>query len=249
LHPGAQTNQILQVYMNTIKVLRIIDPTDCLLEHVSHGVKSYLRERGDTVRCIISSLTDEEALGGDLYEELQRQDDVRPLEEARYDSDEEEEMPGWDWSPTPSLYYQRTSGSVNVDDEEGMASRDGTTEKAADLLSMLVGIYGSNDLFVDEYRLMLADKLLANIDFDTDREVHNLELLKKRFSESCMRQCEIMIKDMDDSKRIAANIHSTIRGRSMEEENNVVVDVAIVSHIFWPPLQKDSMKNHPRIQA
>lgn len=245
LHPGAQTNQILQVYMNTIKVLRIIDPTDCLLEHVSHGVKSYLRERGDTVRCIISSLTDEEALGGDLYEELQRQDDVRPLEEARYDSDEEEEMPGWDWSPTPSLYYQRTSGSVNVDDEEGMASRDGTTEKAADLLSMLVGIYGSNDLFVDEYRLMLADKLLANIDFDTDREVHNLELLKKRFGESCMRQCEIMIKDMDDSKRIAANIHSTIRGRSMEEENNVVVDVAIVSHIFWPPLQKDSMKNHP----
>lgn len=126
-----------------------------------------------------------------------------------------------------------------------MASRDGTTEKAADLLSMLVGIYGSNDLFVDEYRLMLADKLLANIDFDTDREVHNLELLKKRFGESCMRQCEIMIKDMDDSKRIAANIHSTIRGRSMEEENNVVVDVAIVSHIFWPPLQKDSMKNHP----
>lgn len=170
---------------------------------------------------------------------------MRPLEEARYDSDEEEEMPGWDWSPTPSLYYQRTSGSVNVDDEEGMASRDGTTEKAADLLSMLVGIYGSNDLFVDEYRLMLADKLLANIDFDTDREVHNLELLKKRFGESCMRQCEIMIKDMDDSKRIAANIHSTIRGRSMEEENNVVVDVAIVSHIFWPPLQKDSMKNHP----
>jgi anaphase-promoting complex subunit 2 len=108
LHPGAQTVQIIQIYIYTIKVLRIIDPTDCLLEHVSHGIKAYLRERGDTVRCIISSLTDEEALGGDLYKELQRQDNVKPLEEAQYDSDDEEEMPGWDWNPTPSLYHQRT---------------------------------------------------------------------------------------------------------------------------------------------
>jgi len=246
LHPGAQTNQILQVYMNTIKVLRIIDPTDCLLDHVSHDVKSYLRERGDTVRCIISSLTDEAALGGELYEELQRQDDVRPLEEAHYDSDEEEEMPGMDWNPTPSLYYQRTSG-IGVEDDVS----DKASEKAADLLSMLVSIYGSNDLFVDEYRLMLADKLLANVDFETDQEVHNLELLKIRFGESSMRQCEIMIKDMDDSKRIATNIHSTIRGKSEDEDddNGPVVDAAIISHIFWPPLQKEAMKNHPRIQA
>ena len=250
LHPGAQTIQIIQIYIYTIKVLRIIDPTDCLLEHVSMGIKAYLRGRGDTVRCIISSLTDEDALGGDLYKELQRQDNVRPLEEAQYDSDDEEDMPGWDWNPTPSLYYQQTSGTIHRHDTDGGMEREMVNnEKAADLLSMLVGIYGSNDLFVDEYRLMLADKLLANIDFDTDREVHNLELLKIRFGESSMRQCEIMIKDMADSKRISANIHSTMRGRSMEEESNGVVDGAIISHIFWPPLQKETVKNHPRIQA
>lgn len=255
LHPGAQTIQILQIYIYTIKVLRIIDPTDCLLEHVSYDIKAYLRQRGDTVRCIINALTDEDALSGDLYKELQRQDNVKPLEETQYDSDDEEEMPGWDWNPSPSLYYQRTSGNINLGDKiiSGSSMRsesvDSVTEKELDLLSMLVGIYGSNDLFVDEYRLMLADKLLANIDFDTDREVHNLELLKLRFGETSMRQCEIMIKDIGDSKRIAANIHSSINEKNMEEDDNPLVDAAIVSHIFWPPLQKESMKNHPRIQT
>ena len=255
LHPGAQTIQILQIYIYTIKVLRIIDPTDCLLEHVSYDIKAYLRQRGDTVRCIINALTDEDALSGDLYKELQRQDNVKPLEETQYDSDDEEEMPGWDWNPSPSLYYQRTSGNINLGDKiiSGSSMRsesvDSVTEKELDLLSMLVGIYGSNDLFVDEYRLMLADKLLANIDFDTDREVHNLELLKLRFGETSMRQCEIMIKDIGDSKRIAANIHSSITEKNMEEDDNPLVDAAIVSHIFWPPLQKESMKNHPRIQT
>jgi anaphase-promoting complex subunit 2 len=54
LHPGAQTNQILQVYMNSIKVLRVIDPTDALVDSVTGELTSYLRHRSDTVRCIIT---------------------------------------------------------------------------------------------------------------------------------------------------------------------------------------------------
>jgi len=235
LHPGAQTHQILQVYMNTIKVLRVMDPTDNLLEGVAVGIRTYLRGRSDTVRCIISSLTDKKA-GGDLYEELQRHDAV-PLDQAQYDSDDDDEPPTLDWTPAPSLYYQRTSGASNQ-------LAENMDERGGDLLSMLVGIYGSNDLFVDEYRVRLADKLLANVDFDTDEEVRNLELLKLRFGETSMRQCEIMIKDMGDSKRVAANIHST-QNNSAEKP---VVDAAIISHIFWPPLQKERLKNHPRIQ-
>lgn len=59
-----------------------------------------------------------------------------------------------------------------------------------------------------------------------------------------MRQCEIMIKDMGDSKRVAANIHSTQKNTGEKP----TVDAAIISHIFWPPLQKERLKNHPRIQ-
>ena len=236
LHPGAETGQIITVYMNTIKVMRVFDPTDCLLDNVAQDLRNYLKGRSDTVRCIITSLTDDQA-ESDLYEELKRNDAV-PLEEARYDSDDDDEPPDENWTPAPSKYYQRISGSMerrNVD-------------KNADILAMLVRIYGTNDLFVDEYRFMLADKLLANVDFDTDKEVQNLEMLKLRFGEASMRQCEIMIKDMDDSKRIASNINSKQKEEKMED-SGPKVDAAIISHIFWPPLQKDTMKNHPRIQA
>jgi anaphase-promoting complex subunit 2 len=110
---------------------------------------------------------------------------------------------------------------------------------------MLVSIYGSKELFVDEYRIMLADKLLAlSSDYNTDQAVHTLELLKIRFGDSCMRSCEVMIKDMDDSKRTNANIHSTVRGAAARS-----VDVAMVSHVFWPPLQQEPLKHHPRLQA
>lgn len=54
LHPGAQTHQILQVYMNSIKVLRVIDPTDALIDSVTGELTSYLRHRSDTIRCIVT---------------------------------------------------------------------------------------------------------------------------------------------------------------------------------------------------
>ena len=54
LHPGVETGQILQIYINTIKVLRVMDPTDGLLESVAVGIRSYLRGRADTVRNIIT---------------------------------------------------------------------------------------------------------------------------------------------------------------------------------------------------
>lgn len=37
---------------------------------------------------------------------------------------------------------------------------------------MLVNIYGSSELFVNEYRTMLADRLLSITDYDTDKEVY-----------------------------------------------------------------------------
>lgn len=44
--------------------------------------------------------------------------------------------------------------------------------KTQDTISMLVNIYGSSELFVNEYRTMLADRLLSITDYDTDKEVY-----------------------------------------------------------------------------
>ena len=41
---------------------------------------------------------------------------------------------------------------------------------------------------------MLADKLLAKMDYDCDREIRTLELLKIRFGDSNMHNCEVSSK-------------------------------------------------------
>ena len=59
LHPGAETAQVVDVYISTIRALGVVDPTGVLLQAVADPVKEYLRQRTDTVRSIVASLTDD----------------------------------------------------------------------------------------------------------------------------------------------------------------------------------------------
>ena len=207
LHPGANTSQIIDIYVATIKTLKILDPTGILLESISEPIKDYLRGRHDTVRCIVGSLTDDTS--SDLFEELGR-GEAKPIEHDDSDADDDYDADvgggenGHDggndvhrkgnpqeWMPDP----------IDADPTKTSRSR-----RSNDILSMLVQIYGSKELFVTEYRFILADKLLKRDDFDTDKEVRTLELLKLRFGESSMHACEVMVKDIADSKRVNTTI-------------------------------------------
>lgn len=50
---------------------------------------------------------------------------------------------------------------------------------------MIVGIIGSKDQLVNEYRVILAEKLLSKTDYDIDPDIRTLELLKARFQIDC----------------------------------------------------------------
>ena len=65
-------------------------------------------------------------------------------------------------------------------------------KRASDIISMLVNIYGSKELFVNEYRTLLSNRILSQ--YDPEREIRNLELLKLRFGEAPLHQCEVMLK-------------------------------------------------------
>ena len=234
LHPGANTSQILDVYIATIKSLRLLDPSGVLLEAISEPVKAYLRNREDTIRCIVTSLTDDS--NSELFEGVGTEN-VSSLDIA---SDDECENTGESWIPDP----------IEADPSKTSKSR-----KSNDILSMLVHIYGSKELFVNEYRLMLADKLLSNVnEIDVDREVRNLELLKLRFGENSMTNCEIMIKDIEDSRRINANIKPTIASKLKDQDTDFSsaqlhsMEVTIVSKQFWPTLHGQDIELHPLIQ-
>jgi anaphase-promoting complex subunit 2 len=121
------------------------------------------------------------------------------------------------------------------DPMESSASR--SRHRKQDTISMLVNIYGSSELFVNEYRNMLADRLIAITDYDVDKEVRNLELLKLRFDESSLHNCEIMLKDIADSKRTNA----LIKKGCQDKREELLLDVIIISHIFWPTIKEESI--------
>lgn len=55
------------------------------------------------------------------------------------------------------------------------------SQRTADIISMLVNIYGSKDVFITEYRTILADRILSQFSYDTEREIRYLEHLKVRW--------------------------------------------------------------------
>uniref|UniRef100_A0A1X7VB50 Anaphase-promoting complex subunit 2 n=1 Tax=Amphimedon queenslandica TaxID=400682 RepID=A0A1X7VB50_AMPQE len=115
-------------------------------------------------------------------------------------------------------------------------------------IHLLVHIYGGQDLFVNEYRTLLSDRLLLSLDYDVTRELRNLELLKLRFGESNLHYCEVMIKDITDSRRVNGLINNKLsikkqqQGDGDDHENDVIINSFILSHIFWPSFRIETMK-------
>lgn len=56
LHPGASTTDILQIYILLIRVFALLDPKGVLIERVARPIRSYLKEREDTVKVIVNGL-------------------------------------------------------------------------------------------------------------------------------------------------------------------------------------------------
>ena len=265
LHAGVATAVILQVYVSAIKAMRSVDPSGVLLEAAGAPIREYLRSRRDTIRCVVMMLTDDDS-GGDkagmesLLGELEGEEGAVDAEESDDDDADgcspEVVAAATRWEPEP------------VEAEAWSSARGG--KRTTDIISMLVGIYGSKELFVSEYRVMLADRLLTRGGYDTDREIRTLELLKMRFGEANLHTCEVMLKDIADSKRINANVRGDAgattpykrrANRTPGKTDNEgeaeaaalkLVDATVVSSLFWPPFNAgdgDKLALPPAVEA
>ncbi|KAK9750744.1 hypothetical protein RND81_02G218500 [Saponaria officinalis] len=238
LTAGASTNDILHQYVSTIKALRTIDPTGIFLEAVGEPICEYLKGRKDTIKCIVTMLTDGSgansgSAGDSLLEELNRDEENQEsadLDDGFNVDDKQAWLSAQRWEPDP----------VEADPHSGYSRRK------VDILGMIVGIIGSKDQLVNEYRVVLAEKLLTKSDYDIDAEIRTLELLKIHFGESSMQKCEIMLNDLIDSKRNNSNIKATLPksteeggGAEKHELSLSSVDATIISSNFWPPIQEE----------
>ena len=257
LIPGAMTTDIIQQFISTVKVLRFLDPqlpAAASLAAVSEHIKEYLRGRRDTVRCIVTMLTEGDS--AELFEEdrpgsaragLISMDTDKAGHDDSGDSDEDAERDAH-WTPQP------------VEFEGGIGGGGG---REVDIISMLVGIYGSKELFVNEYRDMLGTKLLEKPlqGSGLDKEYRTLEQLKQRFGEESLHKCEVMLKDVKTSHRCSTNINAKLNVDGPEHDAEAdngdegcptrVVQPMIISQVFWPQLQpagaKDSLKFPPEM--
>ncbi|XP_071154099.1 anaphase-promoting complex subunit 2-like isoform X1 [Mytilus edulis] len=219
LHPGVNTSDILTAYIAAIRALRVLDPAGVILELVCHPVRKYLRSRDDTVRCIVSNLTDDGS--NELLDELIKGQPLL-LDETGHSDNEDED---WEkWMPDP----------VDADPSTTSKSR-----RASDIISMLVNIYGSKELFVNEYRTLLADRILTQFNYEIEKEIRYLELLKLRFGETQLHFCEVMLKDVADSKRL--NTRVTEARNKSGERGEIDVNAMVLSAQFWPAFREEKI--------
>lgn len=90
-------------------------------------------------------------------------------------------------------------------------------------------------------RSLLSNRLLSQFTYETDKEIRNLELLKLRFGEAPLHQCEVMLKDISDSKRINTLLHEA--GRDIDlNAGPFPVNGMILSAQFWPQFKEETLK-------
>ncbi|KAA8644201.1 hypothetical protein EYZ11_004675 [Aspergillus tanneri] len=241
LHPGASTVEILQLYISIIRAFNLLDPKGVLLDRVARPIRRYLRDRDDTVKVIVGGLLADPAnadghtaTGGDTLVELSAE-----LAKAHQNSlrNETGEL-DWDdmnWVPDP------------ID-----AAADYRKSKASDVIGSLISLFESKETFVKEMQSMLAERLLEKRT-EFEQELSVLELLKVRFGDSALQACEVMMRDIFDSRRVDAVVRNDqgLAGASTAQlpgtpDNNASqqpdLHAKILSHFFWPELQEQEFK-------
>jgi anaphase-promoting complex subunit 2 len=212
LQPGAATNLIVDVYVCTVRALLFLDPAGALLLLAGEPVRAYLRSRPDTIRYVASSFLDDES---ELFEEFagggslgdgfdagsDSEDDVLRGKAAREAADPLEST----WTPAP----RGAAGALRG--------------RRADIVALLVDVFGGADAFLAEYSTLLAERLLqVRGEGATEADLRAVELMKARFGETSVRTIGVMLKDAQDSARLNASL------------NAPGVQVSVVSGEFWP---------------
>ncbi|KZT56877.1 hypothetical protein CALCODRAFT_542803 [Calocera cornea HHB12733] len=207
LQPAADTDDIITFYVSLIRCLRIIDSQGVILHKVAPPIRKYLRDRPDAVRCIVRRMTDE----NESF--MQETEQPVPIQQVHEPFDDYTDP---HWLPEP------------VD-----AGADFRTTRPMDIVSTLVSIYDTQDLFIKELQHLLAARLLAVRNSPLDDEIGSVEKLKQRFGEAPLQVCAVMLKDMNDSRRTNTHLHG---------ETPHPLYTTVISRLFWPTIQPVPLK-------
>ncbi|PSR88937.1 hypothetical protein BD289DRAFT_498484 [Coniella lustricola] len=261
LHPARSTLDILRVYVSMIRAFHALDHSMVLLSRVVPSLQLYLVQREDAVRIVVTGLlaSPEEAEEAEKGSWRSNSDKLvelallldSPDQERR--SEVEDDDLDWDdmnWVPDP------VDAGVNY-----------KRPRSEDVIGTLINTLGSEEVFIKEFQNIVAEHLLSN-QTDFTREQRVLDLLQKRFGEAALQNCEVMIKDIYDSRKVDTHIRRVELGQPpqppktfgapatppaymdigkqlvLDEEANgqVPYDARILSRLYWPSIVQETFK-------
>ncbi|KAL8679931.1 MAG: hypothetical protein Q9186_003845 [Xanthomendoza sp. 1 TL-2023] len=235
LQPGAATTEILQVYISIIRAFSLLDPKGVLLDRVGRPIRRYLRDRDDTVVIVVSSLladVENTSIKTDTLPELAAEMQNSTNIGAQENDDADLDFDDMEWMPDP------------VD-----AGPDYKKSKHLDVIGSLISLFETKDIFVKEFQKVLGERLLKQGQ-EFDKEIRVLELLKLRFGEASLQACEVMLRDVLDSRRVDFVIRKdqnlAMAGKQYPEPE---LHSRILSHLFWPSLHSEDFSLPPEISV
>ncbi|KAI1634951.1 Cullin family protein [Biscogniauxia mediterranea] len=223
LHAGRSTLDILRTYIAMIRTFHRLDHSRVLLDRVAYSLQLYLCTREDTVRLIVSGLlSNPKEVNSDT-----RRTKLVELVELLYDPDQyrsERQDEEWDdltWVPPP------------VD-----AGANYKRRRSEDVIGTLIGALGSPEVFIKEFQNIIGERLLSDqVTFEQEEGV--LDLLKKRFGESSLQACDVMIKDIQDSRRLDGVIHRGAINHPDKVKRDWTIHARILSRLYWPEVGEE----------
>lgn len=236
LHSGRSTLYILRTYISMIKTFHALDHSKVLLDRVVQSLQLYLCQRDDAIRIVVtgllsnpSSATPEDAKTKLI--ELANLLNTASQQQRRLNEDEELDWNDMTWVPDP------VDAGVNY-----------KRPKNEDVVGTLINALGSQDIFIKEFQLIISERLLSH-QTTFVQETKVLGLLKKRFGEGALQNCDVMMKDIQDSKRVDALLCKNLRHDTSAEADKLAYHAKILSRLFWPSLPKDPFTVPPPVAA
>ncbi|MGH0182269.1 UNVERIFIED_CONTAM: hypothetical protein FKN15_008867 [Acipenser sinensis] len=142
LHPGVHTSDIITLYISAIMALRELDPSMVILQVACEPI----RKNPDSSQVLVKNLP--AAMQGS-YSGVNAPGNTGGIESMLKDS-------------TASPFIVLCSSP----------DKCGSKRRSSDIISLLVSIYGSKELFISEYRSVLADRLIHQLSYNTARSAH-----------------------------------------------------------------------------
>lgn len=206
LHQGATTTYVLNVYISIIRAFLKLEPKGVLLQSVARPIRRYLKEREDTARIIISSLLVDIDDGGkknfpsngELSYEI-----ASEMAKPFAHSDATDDEFNWNdpnWQPLPHD-----------------ASPEYKKSKVEDVIYFLLTLWDRDD-FINELKNILGAHLIQCKDPEFQKEIRLLELIKIRLGEEKLQACEVMLRDVLESRRINDAIRTAAEASIRREQ-------------------------------